>query len=53
MRIGFTASTFDLLHAGHVQMLEKQKSNVIILCGLQIDPTIDRKEKKISCANSS
>ena len=46
MRIGFTASTFDLLHAGHVQMLREAKDQCdYLMCGLQIDPTIDRKEK--------
>jgi len=46
MRIGFTASTFDLLHAGHVQMLREAKEQCdYLMCGLQIDPTIDRKEK--------
>ena len=46
MRIGFTASTFDLLHAGHVQMLREAKEQCdYLICGLQIDPTIDRKEK--------
>jgi len=46
MRIGFTASTFDLLHAGHVQMLREAKEQCdYLICGLQTDPTIDRKEK--------
>ena len=30
MRVGFTCSAFDLLHAGHVQMLREALSNVII-----------------------
>src|SRR5690606_28099899 len=36
-------STFDLLHAGHVSMLQQAKSvcDYLIAC-LQIDPTIDR-----------
>ena len=46
VKIGFTASTFDLLHAGHVQMLREAKEQCdYLICGLQIDPTIDRKEK--------
>ena len=46
MRIGFTASTFDLLHAGHVQMLRDAKSQCdYLMVGLQIDPSVDRKEK--------
>ena len=43
---GFTASTFDLLHAGHVQMLREAKDQCdYLICGLQIDPTVDREEK--------
>ena len=46
MVIGFTCSTFDLLHAGHVLMLRDAKSVCDhLICGLQIDPTIDRAEK--------
>lgn len=46
-RIGFTASTFDLLHAGHVQMLRDAKDQCdYLICGLQIDPSIDRVGKK-------
>jgi glycerol-3-phosphate cytidylyltransferase len=43
---GFTASTFDLLHAGHVLMLREAKGQCDhLICGLQIDPTLDRPEK--------
>ena len=46
MRVGFTCSTFDLLHAGHVQMLRDAKSQCdYLIVGLQIDPSVDRKEK--------
>lgn len=46
MRIGFTASTFDLLHAGHIQMLRDAKSQCdYLMVGLQVDPSVDRKEK--------
>lgn len=46
MRVGFTCSTFDLLHAGHVQMLREAKAQCdYLICGLQFDPSIDRKEK--------
>ena len=46
MKTGFTCSTFDLLHAGHIVMLEESKNHCeYLICGLQIDPTIDRKEK--------
>lgn len=46
MKTGITFSAFDLLHAGHIKMLEeaKQQCNYLI-CGLQTDPTIDRPEK--------
>lgn len=44
--VGFTASTFDLFHAGHVLMLEEAKEVCdYLIVGLQIDPAIDRKEK--------
>ncbi len=46
MRVGFTCSTFDLLHAGHVQMLREAKAQCdYLICGLQFDPSLDRKEK--------
>jgi glycerol-3-phosphate cytidylyltransferase len=44
--VGFTCSAFDLLHVGHIMMLEECKANCGVLCvGLQTDPTIDRSEK--------
>ena len=46
-RIGFTASAFDLLHAGHIQMLRDAKEQCdYLICGLQIDPSVDRITKK-------
>ncbi len=46
MIVGFTASAFDLLHAGHVQMLREAKENCdYLLVGLQTDPTLDRNDK--------
>lgn len=46
MKVGFTCSCFDLLHAGHVQMLKEAKSNCDwLVVGLQTDPTIDRPTK--------
>ena len=43
---GFTCSSFDLLHAGHILMLEDAKSQCDkLIVGLQTDPTIDRPEK--------
>lgn len=44
--IGITFSAFDLLHAGHVKMLEEAKLYCdYLIVGLQTDPTIDRPEK--------
>jgi len=46
MKIGFTASTFDLLHAGHIAMLREARTVCdYLIVGLQIDPTIDRPNK--------
>ncbi|MBM37747.1 MAG: glycerol-3-phosphate cytidylyltransferase [Woeseia sp.] len=46
MKIGFTCSTFDLLHAGHVQMLRDAKQHCdYLMVGLQVDPSLDRAEK--------
>ena len=46
MKIGFTCSTFDLFHAGHIIMLEEAKKQCdYLIVGLQTDPTIDRPEK--------
>ena len=46
MKVGFTCSTFDLLHAGHVQMLREAKDQCdYLICGLQVDPNLDRPEK--------
>ena len=44
--IGFTCGAFDLLHAGHIVMLEESKSKCDkLIVGLQTDPSIDRPEK--------
>ena len=46
-RIGFTCSTFDLLHAGHISMLAESKSKCdYLIVGLLCDPTHDRKIKQ-------
>jgi len=43
---GITASTFDLLHAGHILMLKEAKSVCdYLIVALQVDPTIDRPTK--------
>lgn len=44
--IGITCSTFDLLHTGHIIMLEECKRYCdYLICALQVDPTIDRPNK--------
>ena len=46
MKTGFTCSTFDLFHAGHIMMLREAKNQCeYLIVGLQTDPTIDRPEK--------
>ena len=46
MRVGFTCSCFDLLHAGHILMLKEAKTQCdYLIVGLQTDPTIDRATK--------
>ena len=47
MKIGFTCSTFDLFHAGHIMMLkEARRQCEHLIVGLQSDPTIDRPDTK-------
>lgn len=46
LKVGFTASSFDLLHAGHILMLKEAKGYCdYLMVGLQVDPTIDRPNK--------
>ena len=46
MIMGLTASTFDLLHAGHIAMLREAKTQCdYLICALQVDPSVDRPEK--------
>jgi len=46
-KIGITFSTFDLFHAGHVVMLEEAKRHCDwLICGIQLDPTVDRPKTK-------
>ncbi len=46
IKIGFTCSAFDLLHAGHLLMLKEIRAQCdYLIVGLQTNPTIDRKEK--------
>lgn len=45
-KVGFTASTFDLLHAGHISMLREAREHCeYLICALQNDPTLDRPTK--------
>lgn len=44
---GFTCSTFDLLHAGHILMLKEIRERCdYLIVGIQTDPTIDRPKSK-------
>jgi glycerol-3-phosphate cytidylyltransferase len=46
-RVGFTCSTFDLLHAGHILMLAEAKTKCDhLIVAVQTDPTIDRPDTK-------
>ena len=46
IKTGITASTFDLLHSGHISMLREAKSQCdYLICALQVNPSRDRKEK--------
>ena len=46
MKTGIVASSFDLLHSGHIMMLREAKTKCDhLICALQIDPSVDRNEK--------
>lgn len=46
MKRGFTCGAFDVLHPGHILMLEEAKSVCdYLIIGVQSDPTIDRAYK--------
>jgi len=46
LRIGFTCGAMDLLHAGHVLMLEECKTHCdFLIVGLHTNPKTDRPEK--------
>ena len=46
-KVGFTCSTFDLLHAGHILMLAEAKTKCDhLIVAVQTDPTIDRPDTK-------
>ena len=45
--VGFTCSSFDLLHAGHIIMLKDAKEQCdYLVVGLQTNPTLDRPDTK-------
>ena len=45
-KIGFTCGAFDLLHAGHVLMLQEAKEQCDhLIVGVQSDPSLDRLHK--------
>lgn len=46
MKVGLTASAFDLLHAGHISMLREASSVCdYLICAIQIDPSQHREQK--------
>ena len=46
MKIGITCSAFDLLHTGHIVMLQETKTVCdYLICALQVDPSKTRKNK--------
>lgn len=46
MIVGITCSAFDLLHAGHIQMLRDAKDSCdYLICAMQVDPSKDRNNK--------
>ena len=46
MKIGFTCSAFDLLHPGHLFMLEEARMQCdYLIVGLHTNPQIDRPQK--------
>lgn len=48
LKVGFTCSTFDLLHAGHSLMLKECRDNCdFLIVGILSDPTISRPESKL------
>ncbi len=47
MKYGFTCSSFDLLHAGHIAMLREARSVCdYLIVGLQTDPSLDGRKPK-------
>ncbi|MGB0934740.1 MAG: adenylyltransferase/cytidyltransferase family protein [Alphaproteobacteria bacterium] len=45
-RVGITCSAFDMLHPGHVSMLEEAKKHCHwLVCALHVDPSLEREDK--------
>lgn len=46
MRVGITASAFDMLHAGHITMLQEARSVCDhLVCCIHVDPSVERRQK--------
>jgi glycerol-3-phosphate cytidylyltransferase len=46
MKIGITASAFDLLHVGHVEMLREAKEQCdYLIAALHVNPAVERQTK--------
>jgi len=46
MKVGFTCSSWDLLHAGHIILLREAKENCdYLIVGIHVDPSLERPEK--------
>jgi len=48
--LGLTASAFDMLHAGHITMLQEARSLCDhLVCCLHVDPSVERVHKSPPC----
>lgn len=46
MRVGIVTGSFDLLHAGHINLFEKAKQECdYLIVGIHADPSIERPDK--------
>jgi glycerol-3-phosphate cytidylyltransferase len=46
MKVGFTCGAFDVIHPGHILMLQEAKMKCdYLIVGLQVDPNLDRPSK--------
>ena len=45
-KVGFTCGAFDLLHAGHILLLQDARNQCdFLIVGLHVDPSLERPEK--------